>query len=86
MPVVKGHSTRDSLPHTFNIGVFEYGKNNYTKIKRIYKGSDNWIGSFYVAFNSISYIFTPWILVLSTKTSIVLEAGATLIVTSSGAP
>ena len=36
IPIVNGRYAREALPHAFNIGGFEYGKSNHTKIKHIY--------------------------------------------------
>ena len=35
MPVVHGRGARDTLPHTFNIGVLKCNKSNSTTIKHI---------------------------------------------------
>ena len=52
IPVVKGRCAREALPHAFNIGVFKYGKRNLTTIKYIYNESENFNGSYDVAFDS----------------------------------
>ena len=45
IPVVKGRCARDAIPHTFNIDLFECGKNNSTKLKLIYNEFGNLIDS-----------------------------------------
>ena len=51
MPVVKGRCAHDALPHTLNIGMFKWGKNNSATKKNIYNESDNLIDSCEVAFD-----------------------------------
>ena len=52
MPVAKGCSTRDALPHTFDIGVFKSVKRNSATIKHIYNESANIIEGCNVAFDT----------------------------------
>ena len=51
MPV-HGRVARDTLPHTFNIGVFKCSKSNSTTIKHIYDESANLIDSYDIAFDA----------------------------------
>ena len=40
IPVAKERCAREALPHTFNIGVFKYGKSKSTTIKQINNESE----------------------------------------------
>ena len=52
MAVVKGCCACDMLLHTFDISVFEFGKNNSATIKRIYNESTNLIERYDVPFDT----------------------------------
>ena len=52
MPVGKGRCARDTLPHTFDIGVFKTAKKNSTTIKHIHNKSANIIEGCNVAFDT----------------------------------
>ena len=52
MPIGKGRSARDALPHTFDIGVFKAVKIILPPKKHIYNSSANTIEGLSVAFDT----------------------------------